>query len=94
MRNAKHRYIARSMVWLLAAATLGAPQGKDALGSGRLVWTSPSQDSRGAMPIGNGEVGANVWVETNGDLLFYLSRTDAWSENCRLLKLGRVRVTL
>jgi pimeloyl-ACP methyl ester carboxylesterase len=46
------------------------------------------------MPVGNGEVGANVWVEENGDLLFYLSRTDAWSENGRLLKLGRVRVTL
>ncbi|MAF66440.1 MAG: hypothetical protein CMJ84_12380, partial [Planctomycetes bacterium] len=46
------------------------------------------------MPIGNGEIGANVWVEENGDLLFYLSKTDAWSENGRLLKLGKVRVTL
>ncbi len=64
------------------------------MGGGSLIWTSPSQDSRGSMPIGNGELGANVWVEENGDLLFYLSRTDAWSENCRLLKLGKVRVTL
>ena len=46
------------------------------------------------MPIGNGEIGANVWVEENGDLLFYLSKTDAWSENGRLLKLGKVRVAL
>ncbi len=58
-----------------------------------VTWTSPSEDSRGSMPIGNGDVGANVWVEANGDLLFLLSKTDAWSENCRLLKLGRVRVT-
>lgn len=57
-------------------------------------WTSPSQNSMGSMPIGNGDIGANVWVEDNGDLLFYLSKTDAWSENHRLLKLGRVRVAL
>ena len=36
----------------------------------------------------------NVWAEEDGDLLFYISKTDAWSENCRLLKLGRVRVKL
>ena len=59
-----------------------------------LVWTSPSSGSEGSMPIGNGEIGANVWVEENGDLLFYLSKTDAWSENGRLLKLGKVRVAL
>ena len=64
------------------------------MSNNKLVWTSPSQDSRGSMPIGNGEVGANVWVEEKGDLQFYLSRTDAWSENCRLLKLGKVRMTL
>ena len=46
------------------------------------------------MPIGNGEVGLNVWVETTGDLVFLVSRTDAWSENARLLKLGRIRVHL
>lgn len=89
----RHRYIIKSMVWFLAATALYAVERKDAMSS-CLVWTSPSQDSRGSMPVGNGEIGANVWVETNGDLLFYLSRTDAWSENCRLLKLGRVRVTL
>ena len=59
-----------------------------------LTWHTPSADSSGSMPIGNGEVAANVWVEPSGDLLFYLARTDAWSENNRLLKLGRVRVSL
>ena len=46
------------------------------------------------MPIGNGETGLNLWVEEDGDLLFYISRTDAWSECDRLLKLGRVRIAL
>lgn len=59
-----------------------------------VVWTTPSKNAAGSMPIGNGEVGLNVWVEENGDLLFYIARTDSWSECNRLLKLGRVRVSL
>ena len=59
-----------------------------------LVWSTPSRDSSGSMPLGNGDIGLNVWVEEDGDLLFYLSKTDAWDENARLLKLGRIRVSL
>lgn len=58
----------------------------------RVIWTSPSTNASGSMPIGNGELGLNVWVDQSGDLLFYLARTDAWSEVSRLLKLGRARV--
>jgi hypothetical protein len=58
-----------------------------------VVWTSPSEDAAGSMPIGNGEVVLNVWVErVTGDLLFYIARGDALSEISRILKLGRVRV--
>lgn len=59
-----------------------------------VVWDSPSKDYNGSMPIGNGDIGANVWVEENGDLLFYIGKTDAFSENARLLKLGKLRVRL
>ncbi|MEI6969933.1 MAG: DUF5703 domain-containing protein [bacterium] len=59
-----------------------------------LIWTTPSLDSSGSMPLGNGDIGLNVWVEKEGDLLFYLSKTDAWDENGRLLKLGRIRISL
>jgi len=59
-----------------------------------VTWTSPSRDSSGSMPLGNGDLGLNLWVEDDGDLLFYLSKTDAWSGMGRLLKLGRVRVSL
>lgn len=59
-----------------------------------VVWTTPSRDASGAMPIGNGEVGLNVWVDADGGLQFYLARTDSWSEACRLLKLGKVRLRL
>ena len=59
-----------------------------------VVWTTPSRDSSGSMPIGNGDIGLNVWVEQDGDLRFYIAKTDAWSENVRLLKLGGVRIRL
>lgn len=59
-----------------------------------VVWDSPSNDEHGSMPIGNGDLAANVWVGPDGDLVFYLSKSDAWSGDQNLLKLGRVRVCL
>jgi hypothetical protein len=46
------------------------------------------------MPIGNGEVGCNVWCDGHGNLAFYVSRTDSFSEASRLLKLGKVIVAV
>ena len=59
-----------------------------------VVWNTPSKDQHGSMPLGNGSTGLNAWIEANGDLVFYISRTDSWGDNGRLLKLGRVRITL
>lgn len=55
-------------------------------------WNTPSQDYTGSMPVGNGNIGLNVWVEENGDLLFLIGQTEAFDENSILMKLGRVRV--
>jgi len=57
-----------------------------------VVWTTPSENAHGSMPLGNGDVGINAWVEANGDLVFYVSKTDAWDENAGLCKIGRIRV--
>lgn len=59
-----------------------------------VLWTSPSGDESGSMPIGNGDLAANVWMEPDGGLRMYLSKSDAWDDNARLLKLGRLRLTL
>jgi hypothetical protein len=59
-----------------------------------VVWTSPGHDSSASMPLGNGDIGVNAWVEEGGDLLFYISKADAWSEDARPLKVGRLRVAL
>ena len=67
---------------------------KPTLSDYNVVWDSPSANSLGSMPAGNGDIGVNLWIEENGDLQFYLSKTDAWSENGRLLKIGKIRLSL
>lgn len=44
------------------------------------------------MPIGNGDVAANVWTEQNGDLVLLVAKSDAWSELGKLDKLARIRI--
>ncbi len=58
-------------------------------------WTTPSTTgSAGSMPIGNGDITSNVWVEKDGDLMLYLGKSDNWSEGTRMLKTGRVRISI
>lgn len=71
----------------------GAPTWAQQVSDYNIKWTDPGIDSQGSIPIGNGDIGANVWVEKNGDLVFYVSKSDAWSEIGRLLKLGRIRIS-
>jgi alpha-L-fucosidase 2 len=69
-------------------------------------WDVPGPGSAQSMPIGNGDIGLNVWVEANGDLAFYISKTDAWGGEVNpdwdpwmkqggvLMKLGLIHVSL
>ncbi len=50
-------------------------------------------DSSDSVPLGNGDVAINLWVEDDGDLLFFIAKSDAFSELNQLLKLGRIRVS-
>jgi len=75
-------------------ATAGAAETAHRMDACNVVWKTPSKDSSGSMPLGNGSTGLNAWVEESGDLLFYISRTDSWGDNARLLKVGRVRIAL
>ncbi len=71
-----------------------------------VIWDEPGQGAAASMPAGNGDIGLNVWVEKNGDLVFYISKTDAWGAETRpewddwmktggvLMKLGAIRVSL
>src|ERR1700761_5702083 len=69
-------------------------------------WNVPGPGPAQSMPLGNGDIGLNVWVEKNGDLVFYISKTDAWGgepeaqkdpwmkQGGILMKLGAVRVSV
>ncbi len=59
-----------------------------------VVWTSPSNNSMGSMPLGNGDIGLNLWAEKEGNICFYISKTDAWEENGRLLKIGKIKINI
>ncbi|MEW6746521.1 MAG: DUF5703 domain-containing protein [Planctomycetota bacterium] len=59
-----------------------------------VVWTTPSHDASGSMPLGNGDISLNVWFEEKGDLVFYIGKMDTWDDNGRLLKVGKVRFSL
>jgi len=88
-----------SVFSVLVALALAAPWcagAEDRLGDGDpsrydVVWSSPSDDHNGSVPLGNGDVTVNAWVEASGDLIFYIGKSDSWDENGRLLKVGRVR---
>lgn len=59
-----------------------------------MVWTSPGGDSKDSMPVGNGDLTANVWAEADGTISFYIGKSDTWSEATRLLKMGKVKVQI
>lgn len=99
------------LLWtLLAGAATFKPQHALAqsarLDSYNVTWTTPGPGSAASMPLGNGDIGLNVWVDPGGDLLFYISKTDAWGgekdpsaddwmqQGGVLMKLGLIRVSL
>jgi hypothetical protein len=56
--------------------------------------TMSTTGSMMSMPIGTGDITANVWVERGGDLMMYIGKSDSWAESSRLLKIGRLRISL
>jgi alpha-L-fucosidase 2 len=71
---------------------------KNRLSAYNISWNTPGPTSAQSMPLGNGDIGLNVWVAPNGDLEFYIGKTDAWGENNYgdkgLLKLGKIKIGL
>ena len=61
-----------------------------------VVWQEPGKGSFESMPLGNGDIGLNVWTELNGDVVFTIGKTDAWTEipntSWGLAKVGQLRV--
>src|ERR1700761_7924575 len=51
------------------------------LAANNVTWTNPGPTSSQSMPLGNGDIGLNVWAETNGAVDFYIGKSDAWGDN-------------
>lgn len=69
-----------------------------ALASNNVAWTAPGPTASQSMPIGNGDISLNVWAETNGDVAFYIGKSDAWNQDVYgdqgLMKVGGMRLSL
>src|SRR3569832_396646 len=59
-----------------------------------VTWTSLGHGEFVFLLFGFGVLAANVWTEQTGDLILLLSKSDAWTELNKLVKLGRVRLHL
>lgn len=64
----------------------------DKIESYNVVYTVTGQTDRSAMPIGNGELCASVWMTEEGKLKFYFGRTDCLGENDVTMKHGMMEI--
>jgi hypothetical protein len=93
--------VARTILLALLMAGTASPDlsfaqgnGSRASDGGSVTWTDLGASENDSMPIGNGDLAANVWTEQNGDLVLLVAKADAWSELGKLDKLARIRVHL
>ncbi len=82
----------QALLPLFLAACPAAGLAAEPVDSFNVIWNSPSTNHHGSMPLGNGDIALNAWMTRDGDLHFYIGKTDAWDDNARLLKVGKVRV--
>lgn len=77
-----------------AGASAATPSAPAYLARDDVQWTTLGASENDSMPIGNGDLAANVWTEANGDLVLLIAKSDAWSELGKTDKLARIRVHL
>ena len=63
MKLLRHLWMLVVLPWTIASAQ---PAGYP--GVYNVNWTSQSADAWGSMPIGNGDIGTNLWVTPDGTL--------------------------
>jgi predicted alpha-1,2-mannosidase len=59
-----------------------------------LVWDTPGKNLHDAIPLGNGDIGISAWTEQDGGLRFFISKTDAYDDDNRLVKVAKVLVKI
>jgi alpha-L-fucosidase 2 len=89
------------LLLLLSAGAMGITHGQSP-GADNLfpshaytvAWNSPGPDLNASMPLGNGDVAANVWSDSSGSVHLYISKSDSWDDNGRLVKVGRISISI
>ena len=74
--------LALAIAPLVLAAQVWTPQ--------PVVFDTPAENDRGAMILGNGELGALAWVSADGTLHTVLQNSDSWNEGGRHVKTGAI----
>ena len=78
---------------VISARAQAVPETKNlGIAENDVAWTTLGTNENDSMPIGNGDLAANVWTEQNGDLVLLVAKADAWTETGKLVKLGQVRM--
>jgi len=82
------------MVFLCIGSTMSTLV-PDSVIASQIVWSDAHfKGELGNMPIGNGDIAGNVWIEdATGDLLVYTAKSDAFDQNAQPVKVGRMRYT-
>jgi alpha-L-fucosidase 2 len=91
------KFIVYFLLWIVCSNPLWAleqPTENAFIAGDEVSWSTLGNNENDSMPIGNGDLAANVWTEQNGDIVLLLAKSDAWSGLGQLLKLGRIRVSL
>lgn len=91
------RFLVPALLAPLALAAAAPPPpgtGVSLVATHDVTWTTPGASDQDSMPIGNGDLAANVWTKPDGDIVLLLAKADAWTELGKLVKLGRVRLHL
>jgi hypothetical protein len=82
MRPTVNLLYALGVPFVVATPFVATTAGAASLDRYEVTWESPSTDANGSMPLGNGDIGVNAWIEPSGELVFYISKTDAWPRRC------------
>lgn len=80
-----------SVIVLMCVCARAAPP-SPGIAANDVTWTALGHNENDSMPIGNGDIAANVWTEANGELVLLVAKSDAWTSLGQLVKLGRVCV--
>lgn len=98
--NSGCRFFGWAAALLLGVAVGQAGAAASPLDDYDVTWDTPGPTAAASMPLGNGDIGLNVWAEPDGAVCFYIGKTDTWNDNdwwqsfdpLGLMKLGGVRL--